>query len=166
MTLLPTEPPRNDPDFFFDVTLAANRILSQTNQVFITPTPGATNETPAAPTPRIVGSDGIFFGKKTFELVLDNPLPMLEIRYTLDGSEPTQASTLYTGPITLTQSARLQARAFDNSGLGHFVTGNPVSGTFIALDESLRSFSSDIPMLVLDTLGPLFRHTRPPHSWA
>ena len=103
--VLPTDPPRNDLDFFFDVTLAGNRVLSQSNQVFITPTPGAMNETPAAPAPRIVGGDGIFFGTKTFQLVLDDPTPTLEIRYTLDGSTPTITSNLYGGPITLTMHA-------------------------------------------------------------
>ena len=151
--IIETDPPRNDFDFFFDATLLANQILSLTEQFFITPTPGATNETPAAPAPRIVGTDGVFFGSTTFELVLDNPAPTLEIRYTLDGSEPTTTSALYTGPITLTQSARLQAKTFDTSAQENFVPGNITSGTFIALDPGLQDFSSDIPIMVLDTMG-------------
>ncbi len=35
-----------------------------------------------------------------------------EVRYTLDGSEPGIGSTLYSGPVDLTQSATLKARAF------------------------------------------------------
>jgi hypothetical protein len=35
-----------------------------------------------------------------------------QIRYTLDGSTPDQGSVLYGGPITLTSSARIRARAF------------------------------------------------------
>lgn len=35
-----------------------------------------------------------------------------QIRYTLDGSEPTQTSLLYSGPFTIDQSAYLQTRAF------------------------------------------------------
>ena len=53
--IIETDPPRNDFDFFFDATLVANEILSLTDQFFITPTPGETNEAPAAPAPRIVG---------------------------------------------------------------------------------------------------------------
>ena len=34
------------------------------------------------------------------------------IRYTTDGSDPTAASTLYSGPVTLTATTTLQARAF------------------------------------------------------
>lgn len=40
-----------------------------------------------------------------------------EIRYTLDGAEPTQASPLYRGPFELRESATLKARAFRN-GVG------------------------------------------------
>ncbi len=34
------------------------------------------------------------------------------IHYTLDGSEPTEASPLYTGPVTITESCTIKARAF------------------------------------------------------
>jgi len=35
-----------------------------------------------------------------------------EIRYTLDGSAPTEQSSLYTGPFALTESCLVKARAF------------------------------------------------------
>src|ERR1017187_4652979 len=38
--------------------------------------------------------------------------PGAEIRYTLDGSAPTAASTLYTKPLVFTDTARLRATAF------------------------------------------------------
>jgi hypothetical protein len=37
-----------------------------------------------------------------------------EIRYTLDGSEPSITSMLYTAPLTITQNAKLRARTFKN----------------------------------------------------
>jgi hypothetical protein len=40
-----------------------------------------------------------------------------EIRYTLDGSEPTRSSFLFTGPITISQTRTLKARAFGGSKL-------------------------------------------------
>jgi len=38
--------------------------------------------------------------------------PSAEIRYTLDGSEPSKSSTLYNGTINITSSATLTAKAF------------------------------------------------------
>jgi hypothetical protein len=142
-----------DPDFFFDAGLVAADVLSETEQFFTTPTPGANNAMPAAPAPLIVGQQGVFFGSATVELALSDPVPGLEIRYTLDGSDPSPGSTLYSGPITLTASAMLQARTFDASGSPNFETSNAVGGTFTAVDPALRSFNSNLPLLVLDSLG-------------
>ncbi len=46
------------------------------------------------------------------EVTMSSPTPGVEIRYTTDGTEPTADSPLYTGPITLTASTDIQARAF------------------------------------------------------
>ncbi len=143
----------DDKDFFFDATLTAAEILSETEQFFIQPTPGATNTQPASPQPLIVGDQGAFFGSTTVELTLDNAGPNFQIHYTLDGSDPTLDSPLYSGPLTLTESARLQARTFDTSPQGGFAPSNPAAGTFVAVDPALKDFTSDIPVMLLDTLG-------------
>ncbi|MBQ6910818.1 MAG: GH92 family glycosyl hydrolase [Bacteroidales bacterium] len=44
------------------------------------------------------------------------------IHYTLDGSEPTEESALYTGPFTLRESAPIRARAFKEGMEPSFVT--------------------------------------------
>ncbi len=46
------------------------------------------------------------------DITLSCKTPGVEIRYTLDGSEPTPASTLYAGPFTLRDSALVRARAY------------------------------------------------------
>ena len=145
----------SDKDFFFDATLVAADIVSHAVQTFVTATPGAPNELPSAPPPIIHSDSGLFFGTKTVEMSLPEPIPSIEIRYTLDGSNPTLASALYTGPLTLTNSAMLQARAFDTAKIRRFATSNPASKTLIATDESLRDFSSNLPVLVLDGYGTL-----------
>jgi hypothetical protein len=38
--------------------------------------------------------------------------PNVEIRYTIDGTPPTRASKLYTGPITITETTEFAARAY------------------------------------------------------
>jgi len=49
------------------------------------------------------------------------------VRYTIDGSNPTAASFLYTKPFTLTKSAIIKARAFRNG----LVESPTASATFI-----------------------------------
>ena len=46
------------------------------------------------------------------EVSLHSPTPGVEIRYTTNGSEPTNASELYAGPFVLTTPTMVQARAF------------------------------------------------------
>lgn len=61
-------------------------------------------------TPRLSASSGKGSGKKTIRL--DCSTPEAVIRYTTDGTFPTEASPAYTGPLTVDRSARLRARAF------------------------------------------------------
>jgi peptidoglycan/xylan/chitin deacetylase (PgdA/CDA1 family) len=46
----------------------------------------------------------------------DDASGVAEIRYTLDGSEPTVSSQLYTGPFTVSQTTTAKFRAWDNAG--------------------------------------------------
>ncbi|MEM1059739.1 MAG: chitobiase/beta-hexosaminidase C-terminal domain-containing protein, partial [Verrucomicrobiota bacterium] len=48
-------------------------------------------------------------------LSLTHPDPGAEIRYTLDGTDPTASSTLYTGPIPVEASLSIRARAFNGA---------------------------------------------------
>jgi hypothetical protein len=143
----------DDADFFFDTSLVATTIVGSKLQYFAVPSPGSVNATPAAPPARVIGEPGIYFGSTEVSLALDEPNPQLEIRYTLDGSEPTRASALYTQPITLTETAMLEARAFDNSVSSPMDPSPITSATFIALAESLRERTSDIPLIIIDTMG-------------
>lgn len=72
--------------------------------------------------------------------------PTAQVRYTTDGSVPTETSPLYEAPLTFTQSTQLQVRTFEASG----GAGTPVGTTFIA-----RSFdaTSDLPLIVVDGYG-------------
>jgi hypothetical protein len=65
--------------------------------------------TPLQPV-RITPSDTTaFVGQQA--VTLSSATPKAEIRYTLDGSEPTTLSPLYRGPITLSHSAVVKARS-------------------------------------------------------
>ncbi|MCD6374223.1 MAG: chitobiase/beta-hexosaminidase C-terminal domain-containing protein [Caldisericaceae bacterium] len=65
------------------------------------------------------------------------------IRYTLDGSEPTEHSTLYTGPIALTQTATVRARSFASDGR--------MSGVF---SEHYQKTTLRQPDITLDQVKP------------
>jgi predicted phosphodiesterase len=66
------------------------------------------------PSPKIFPRAGIFEESQeiTMEAVFDN----LQIRYTLDGSEPNSRSKLYTGPFEVDESTVIRARAFSRDG--------------------------------------------------
>ena len=84
------------------------------------------------------------------------------IRYTLDGSNPNGSSTLYTGPVSITVSATLKARAFlaakPDSNVGTAVyelkvvapTVTPGSGTYA---------TPQAPTMSTSTAGATIRYT-------
>ncbi|MCS6991515.1 MAG: CotH kinase family protein [Chitinophagales bacterium] len=82
--------------------------------VFTSPTPNQSNGTgypgyvakPVADMP-----EGFYSGSVTITLTCSDP--NATIHYTLDGSRPTTSSPVYTGPITLTSTKFLRARAFN-----------------------------------------------------
>ncbi|MCL4177304.1 MAG: CotH kinase family protein [Verrucomicrobia bacterium] len=72
-------------------------------RLFVEPTPGASNATPGATgwlsPPEFSHPGG--FQAEPFALELTMESPNATIRFTLDGSEPTEASAAYTGPLWL-----------------------------------------------------------------
>ncbi len=142
----------DDRDFFFDAQLFGTQFVAGKEQVFTSPTPGAANLLPAASPPEILTDQGLAFGSVTVEIGLAEPLSGLEIRYTLDGSDPTQEALLYTSPFVLTGSAMIQARVFDASPEPIVEPSSMSAATVIVASEDLRNRTSDIPIIVLDTL--------------
>ena len=69
-----------------------------------------------------------------------------EVRFTLDGSEPTTNSTRYTGPLQLSNSCVLHARAFGQPGA---VTAE----TYTLLETNLLDFNSNLPLVLIQTFG-------------
>lgn len=83
-------------------------------RVFTTPTMAAPNSATSfigyTPTPVFDVPAGYQGGPIAVTITCDDP--NAEIRYATNGSFPTQASALYTGPVNLDQSSVLMARAF------------------------------------------------------
>jgi len=57
----------------------------------------------------------------------------VEIRYTTDGSRPTPSSALYTGPVTLTETTRILARAFRKGEKENPVSADGVKASEVTL---------------------------------
>jgi peptidoglycan/xylan/chitin deacetylase (PgdA/CDA1 family) len=76
----------------------------------------------AAPTGSISCNDatcatGWYRAAVTVELSANDPASgVAAIRYTLDGSEPTETSPTYSGPLTVSQTMTVKFRAWDNAG--------------------------------------------------
>jgi hypothetical protein len=103
------------------------------------PTPLAANDGPAAAQPLLV-SDTTFshdrgFYDAPFEVAIATSTADAEIRYTLDGSVPTESNgTLYLRPIPIEGTTTLRARAFKAG----FEPTNVDTQTYIFLDDVVR----------------------------
>ena len=93
---------------------------------------------------------------KPFEVELRSPAPATAavIRYTLDGSEPTERSASYAQPISITNSIYLRARTFVAGQGASRVAAH--SYTFVA--EDVRRFESSLPILVINSFGQTIPH--------
>ncbi|KAF1711892.1 beta-hexosaminidase [Pseudoxanthomonas sangjuensis] len=113
---------------------------------------------------------GIGYARTPFETILDarpdnregharialaNPLGYT-IRYTLDGSTPTSASTPYGGPLSLKLPAKLRAAAF-SAGEALDPVGDfdvTAAGLLTRTDEQLQQCAANGPVLRMDDDGP------------
>jgi gliding motility-associated-like protein len=86
--------------------------------LFLIPTAGTTNSNPTAEyatTPVFNFEAGLYTAAVTLEI--NCPDPNVTIRYTDDGSDPINASTEVTGPITVSATTVIRARVFPNSSV-------------------------------------------------
>ena len=105
------------------------------------------NSSPKLPIPRFSVPGGLYTNSVSVELSADSPSAI--VRYTLDGSEPTSASAKYGSPIPISESTLLKAKVYG--------TGSDTSPTTAAaysfMDPGLATFSSNLPLILLDTFG-------------
>jgi len=102
----------------------------------------------------------------SFTLKLSTAADTGQIRYTTTGSEPTASSTLYndgTGiTINNTSSTRIRARAFQ-PGLA---PGPVATQAYLAISSSIQNYSSNLPIVVIDTFGAPIILDRTTKPWA
>ena len=116
-----------------DISFGLANHLERT-EFYETPTPGYPNNTGKlglTPSPEFNVERG--FVTEPFELTM-TAQPESEIRYTTDGSEPTESSPLYLGPINVQKTTTLRARSFRE----HHVPSTTLTRTFLFLDDVVK----------------------------
>ena len=113
---------------------------------FPTPTPGDANSIGGAnfsPEVEFSRPGGTFV--TPFDLQLSTASTNAVIYYTLDGSPPTEDSTVYTDPIHIAASVQVRARSFVDG----LMPGPLRSESYVQLDSSVLSVTSDLPAIVI-----------------
>jgi hypothetical protein len=104
---------------------------------FTHPTPGASNNNSpffdgfAEFVTHCSPAGGFFNGTQT--VTIRNPSQVGTVRYTIDGAVPTESSTVYTGPIQLTETTVLKCRVFRNGKIP-----GPVEVNTYFIDENFN----------------------------
>ena len=117
-------------------------------QYFDEPTPGRANGPGYAEVsaePLFSQPGGTFLNYILLEL--SSPNPEADIRFTLDGGAPTTTSMKYQTPLPIGGTMEVVARSYEPGKL----PSAAVSQTYIPLSGGLFSFSSDLPIVVVDT---------------
>ena len=92
-------------------------------------------------------SSRTFFG--TLSIALSGAEIGQTIRYTTDGTIPVESSTAYSAPISVTATTQIRARIFDPSN----ATGPVCAETYIFLTSDIRTFKTNIPIVILENFG-------------
>src|SRR6266480_518519 len=118
---------------------------------FSNPTPGWANDVSSAgfaENPRFAIPGGVYTNN-SLSLTLSVGSPTAVIYYTLDGTEPTEVSAVYTTSIVMTVSTIVRAKVFD-PGLQPSAT---VSQNYTLLGSDVVNFSSNLPLIIINTFG-------------
>jgi hypothetical protein len=120
---------------------------------FAVPTPGAANATvPGAPAGEVIFSlPTQTFAGASVAVALSTASPTAQIRYTLNRSEPSATSTLYTGPLTIAATTMVRARAYETAP--GFAPGLVRTETYVKLGTAAATFRSNLPVVVVDNFG-------------
>lgn len=140
----------DDSSFLIAPELLAGYSAIRPNEVryFPVPTPRAANRPgfrTLSPPPVFSRRGGVFAESVKVELSARIGV----VRYTLDGSEPTESSESYSQPIALNASTLIKAKTFAPDSL----PSATVTETFTFPDESTANFTSNLPLLVINPFG-------------
>ncbi len=125
-------------------------LYGEAMQFFSSPTPGWANQPGLSGVSEEAGfshTGGTF--TQPFLLELTASSPDARIYYTLNGTPPSKTSSLYTDRITIRDTVEVAARVYEPDK----VPGPITTQTYLALSSNVQSFSSDLPIVIVDTRG-------------
>ncbi len=113
-----------------------------------TPTPGQANGALRPQPPQI--TPGAFYFTNTITVTIVSDVPNATIRFTLNGTDPNATTGLtYTRPITASGTFTLRAVVVDPAtGVSPMVARH-----YVRLNSALTTFNSNLPLVVVHTLG-------------
>jgi len=117
---------------------------------FPDPSPGSGNlpgVTGIAPPPTVTPASGVI--SQSTQVTIETDSETGTIHYSTDGSNPTQRSTRYTGPFSVSSSAWIRARVYEPDDS----VSPTVSTNYIFIASNVRNFASTIPVVVIDNYG-------------
>ena len=118
---------------------------------FDTPTPGEPNGPGSIQyvhEPQVSAASRLFADAFTVELTSLSPTAV--VRYTLDGSDPTETSPIYETPIAVSATTVIKATAFEP---GVAEPSAVAVERYVKVADDVRDFDSDLPLVVIDTFG-------------
>ena len=130
--------------------LGRELVIEEPPTYLFPPTPGTWNGSAGSPVLPTVGlwpPAGVYPSNALAVTLSASPSPAT-IRYTLDGSLPGIGSPIYTGPLLLRANAMMRAQA-QLAG----VWGQVAEAHYTLLDGSLTNFTSNLPLVIIDTFG-------------
>lgn len=143
-------------DFLLSPKLIDEDTTGSVEQYYALPTPGGPNNfsgTEIVTDPLF--SQGSSIITAATQVTITTSTPGATIRYTTNGSVPTEASPAYTAPINVTTTTQIRARAFKDGAR----PSNVSSQFFTMLAADALSFSSNLPLIVVDSYGQSFNST-------
>jgi len=147
-----------DDDFLVNATLKGTKehfTVVENSAYFLLPTPGELNGEPGDPPS---GGVQISVSSRTFtdpfSVTITPDTAGATIRYSTDGMMPTISSPEYTGPVSVSDTTQLRARAFEE-GKG---PGPVTTESFVLMDPTVSSFEgsifeSNLPIIVLESFA-------------
>lgn len=117
--------------------------------VFLAACLGATPkvEKVTGPVPKFSPAGGVFAG--SVQVTTESPVASAVVRYTLDGTDPSEKSEPFPRELRLTGTTQVRTRVFDGSK----AVGPVLSQTYTIIEKDLENFTSNLPIVILNTFG-------------